>query len=78
MNKQERRELLAELMARVEERLDVGELQYGNTVLDRPALSLVREIREEIEDVVGWGAFLYHKMKRLEAMLLALQVDEPG
>lgn len=51
----EEREAMVEFLDRVYARLEAGEREYGNNAGDRPRSELLGEVREELEDVVGWG-----------------------
>lgn len=45
-----------DFIARVRARLAKGRVEYNDSALTRPLLELLREMREEAEDIAGWGA----------------------
>ena len=54
-----------EFVTTIEGRLDVGEKEYGDTSFTSPPAETIREITEELLDVVGWSYILWCKLKRL-------------
>lgn len=58
-----------ELIELASKRLDAGRIEYGDKSLDRPPAELVAEITEELADVVGWAAVLFHRVQRLRGLV---------
>ena len=61
-------ELLAALerfTGRLRQRLEQGARDYGDISFTRPAVELVDEIQQELEDVCGWGLILWLRLERL-------------
>ncbi len=56
---------LARFVARLRDRLSEGATTYGDTSFTRPAIELVDEIQQELEDVCGWGLILWIRLERL-------------
>lgn len=56
---------LAKFHERVAARLERGAIEYGNRSMIRPAVDLIDEVQQELEDVTGWSAILW---LRLEAI----------
>ena len=52
---------------RVRHRLAAGAVTYGDRSFTRPADELVDEIRQELEDVCGWGLLLWIRLDRPDA-----------
>lgn len=50
---------------RLNKRLDVGEIEYGNKSIDKDKPVLLDEIQQELEDVCNWSAILWTKIERL-------------
>lgn len=50
-------------------RLKVGAAEYGDSTLDRPILEVIREIEEELADVMGWGFFAYLRLQKIKESL---------
>jgi hypothetical protein len=61
-------------VAAVERRLKVGAEEYGDRSFDRPAPELLRELREELYDVMGWGFILHSRIKNIEKRLSEIGV----
>lgn len=53
----------------VARRLVAGEREYQGRSFERPPSELLAEIREELEDVCGWGYVLWTRLRALEAQL---------
>jgi hypothetical protein len=65
-------ELLAALerfTGRLRQRLEQGARDYGDISFTRPAVELVDEIQQELEDVCGWGLILWLRLDRLRSHL---------
>jgi len=58
-----------EFVGRVETRLDAGEREYGDKSFTSPPLETLREIEEELLDVVGWGYIMWTKMRKISKAL---------
>jgi hypothetical protein len=56
---------LVRFVQRLRARLVAGATVYGNESFTRPAIELVDEIQQEIEDVAGWGLILWIRLERL-------------
>jgi hypothetical protein len=52
-----------EFQARVQQRIDAAEAQYGDRSLHDPAIKLFGELEEELLDICGWGFFLWKKLR---------------
>ena len=48
-------------------RLTIGAATYGDASFTRPAVELVDEIQQELEDVCGWGLLLWIRLDRPDA-----------
>ena len=55
-----------EFTARIRARLEMGKRVYGDSSFERPPVSLVEEIRQEVLDVAGWSFILYERLAELE------------
>jgi hypothetical protein len=51
--------------AEVQKRLEVGAREYGDGSFRKPDAALVREIEQELLDVMGWGFILWCKVRGL-------------
>lgn len=60
---------IAAFFARVNERMHVGQRQYGDRSWSRDPDMLLDEIQQELEDVTGWSIVLW---SRLQSARLAL------
>ena len=58
-------------IARLRARLAVGAATYGDTSFTRPAVELVDEIQQELEDVCGWGLLLWLRLDGLRGRVEA-------
>jgi hypothetical protein len=56
---------LARFVERLRVRLEAGARTYGDTSFQRPAVELVDEIQQELEDVAGWSLLLWIRLERL-------------
>ena len=63
---------LNRFVARLRARLVAGAATYGNTSFDRPAVELVDEIQQELEDVSGWSLLLWIRLERLRTRVTQL------
>lgn len=55
--------------ARLNQRLDVGAIEYGNKSIDKDKPVLLEEIQQELEDVCNWSAILWTKIDRMRRRL---------
>ena len=58
---------LSRFVARLRARLETGAATYGNTSFTRPAVELIDEIQQEVEDIAGWGLLLWIRLDRLRS-----------
>jgi hypothetical protein len=56
---------LDRFVQRLRARLVTGAATYGDASFTRPAVELVDEIQQELEDVCGWGLLLWIRLERL-------------
>lgn len=56
---------LVRFIERLRARLIAGTATYGDTSFTRPAVDLVDEIQQELEDVCGWSLLLWIRLDRL-------------
>ena len=56
---------LNRFVERLRARLVVGAAIYGDKSFSRPAVELVDEVQQEIEDVCGWSLLLWIRLERL-------------
>lgn len=56
-----------EMVARVMERMEQAERHYGNRSLHSPTGDLLRELEEETLDIMGWGFYVWRRVKELQA-----------
>jgi len=54
-------------VASVQKRMEAGAKEYGDQSFFKPAPKLFSEIREEIEDIMGWSYFLWRKCNEAES-----------
>jgi hypothetical protein len=52
-------------VARLRARLAAGAREYDDHSFTRPAIDLVDEIQQELEDVCGWGLILWLRLDAL-------------
>jgi hypothetical protein len=64
---------LDRFVTRVRARLSVGERDYGDASLRRPAAELVDELQQEVEDIAGWGLILWVRLERLRGAVQRLE-----
>lgn len=65
-----------EFERRVAARLERGAVDYGDVSMHRPAVDLIDEIQQELEDVTGWSALLWLRLENIKAK--AQKVDPAG
>jgi len=58
-----------EFVATIQERLEVGAREYGDSTFDMNGKELVGEIAEELLDICGWSFFLWLKLRRIRKKL---------
>lgn len=56
-------------IGRVSERLKRGAQAYGDKSFSREPLELTGEMKEEIEDICGWGFINWRRLDRIERAL---------
>lgn len=56
---------LDRFVARLRVRLERGAMTYGNASFERPAVELVDEIQQELEDCCGWALILWLRLDAL-------------
>ena len=49
--------------------MEAGAETYGDASLNAPPAVLLNEIQEEVADIAGWGALLWHRLERLRPTL---------
>jgi len=67
---------LDRFVERLRARLVAGAKTYGDVSFTRPAAELLDELRQELEDVCGWGLILWLRLERLRAAVE--RVEELG
>lgn len=58
----------------IRHRLDAGKRVYGDSSFDRPLISLIEEIRQEVLDQAGWAFIAYSKLAELEEQMYRLNM----
>jgi hypothetical protein len=58
-----------EFASAVRERLKKGQVEYGDRSFSADPAILLREIREEIEDICGWSYVTWCRIQKLEQAL---------
>lgn len=66
MTERERDDALVDFLHAVGRRVDAGAVAYGDRSFSRPPAELIREIREEVQDVAGWAFILDCRLAALE------------
>ena len=56
--------LLSLFVSRVSNRLQRGAATYGDTSFDKPLATTADEILQELEDVAGWAAIAWVRIKK--------------
>lgn len=56
---------LQHFVSRLRARLDAGAATYGDVSFTRPAVELVDEVMQELEDVCGWSLILWLRLEVL-------------
>ena len=69
---------LDSFVVRLRARLAAGAKTYGDISFTRPAVGLVDEIQQEIEDVAGWGLILWIRLERLRGRVGQLEGGADG
>jgi hypothetical protein len=69
---------LDRFVARLRARLEAGAKTYGNRSLARPAIELVDEVQQELEDVCGWSLLLWIRLDRLRGHVEQLEGGADG
>ena len=64
------------LLNAVRERLEKGAHQYGDVSFEMPFDDLLRNIEEEVTDIIGWAAILFERIRRLRER--AADVERQG
>jgi hypothetical protein len=70
---EEHRESFERFIASAKARWEQGGKEYGNRSYCKPPRSLLKEVKEELLDVVGWAAILVHRVEELEQAFCALE-----
>lgn len=61
---------------RVTKRVKQGEREYGNFSFESSPLTLVEEVQQELEDVVGWGYILWSRLERAKHVIARIETKE--
>lgn len=67
---------LDHFVAGLRARLAPGAATFGDRSFTRPAVEIVDEIQQELEDVAGWGLLLWTRLERLRQHVEVL--DQEG
>lgn len=62
-----------EFCTRVQARLESGKRVYGDSSLERPLVSLIEEIRQEVLDQAGWAFLAFERLADLEGQVQILE-----
>lgn len=63
----------SDYFSRVRARLKAGQREYGDESLEhRPIDQVIGELKEELEDLAGWGAIIHHRLTRMQDRLMQL------
>jgi hypothetical protein len=74
-----RREQLDCYLGAVERRMERAAQTFGERSYSRDPLELVREVKEELEDVAGWASILWARLDDIERVLEAqLKISGKG
>lgn len=68
---------LDRFITRLRARLVVGAATYGDASFTRPAVELLDEVQQELEDVCGWSLLLWLRLDRLRGRVERV-VDQGG
>jgi uncharacterized protein YhdP len=60
-------------LSAVQDRLEVGHVEYGDKSHSRPPEDLLGEINEELLDVAGWSAILHRRVARMQQRVAAFE-----
>lgn len=69
------RGILDEFMSKLDARMRDGYEEYGDESFDRPLLTLIKEIEEELLDICGWGMITYSRIQDIKEKI-ATMVEE--
>jgi len=72
-----RRAQLDVFLVEVSRRMERAELTFGDKSYSRDPLELIREVKEELEDVAGWASILWARIDDIERALEALADRQP-
>lgn len=64
--------------ARVRARLEAGRSNYGDSSFEKPLHDVVEEIRQEIEDQMGWSFLLWCRVNEIGQKILLSVPDSTG
>ena len=67
---------LDRFVGRLRARLVEGAKRYGDSSFTRPAVELLDEVQQELEDVAGWSLLLWIRLDRLRRRVE--QIGEQG
>ena len=70
---EEHREAFERFVARSTARWEKGGKEYGGRSYSKRPRSLLCELKEELQDVVGWAAILHKRIEDMEQPLCALE-----
>ena len=68
---------LDQFVGRLRARLATGAATYGDRSFTRPAVELVDEIQQELEDVCGWSLLLWIRLERIRGLGQRLEQGDP-
>lgn len=59
----------------IHSRLDGGRRTYGDSSFERPLITTIEEIKQELYDVAGWAFIMWSRLDDLERRILASPPD---
>jgi hypothetical protein len=53
----------------LDDKLFKGYMQYGDKSFDLPPKKLIKELKQEVLDIAGWGLILWVRLEEMEKAL---------
>jgi class 3 adenylate cyclase len=61
-------DLREQFITQLRERLQAGEIEYGDVSFDRPLVEVIGEMQEEVLDIAGWGFVAFVRLEQLKRL----------
>jgi hypothetical protein len=69
MTKEQLNPYFIKFLTQIEQKMDRGRLEYGDSSFQKDTIPLLKDIQEELVDICGWSIILWTRLEKLKEAL---------